>query len=62
VALVFPIGLLLLAVLFDIAVLMWAANRTWHDRLWPGILRVEKRAAFSLRLLARLYGQRILHH
>lgn len=33
--LVFPITLILAAVLVDVAVLAWAAHRWWHDRLAP---------------------------
>ncbi|HEY5060052.1 MAG TPA: hypothetical protein VII52_00890 [Gemmatimonadaceae bacterium] len=38
VGLVFPIALVLGAILFDIAVLLWAAHRLWHDRVVPRVL------------------------
>lgn len=38
VGLVLPITLILLAVVFDLAVLLWAAYRLWHDRLGPRIV------------------------
>ena len=39
VGLVLPIALVLCAILFDIAVLLWAAHRVWHDRVVPRVLR-----------------------
>jgi len=38
VGLVFPIALILLAVLFDLVVLLWAAYRLTHDRVMPAVL------------------------
>mgnify|MGYP001608999173 CR=1 FL=1 len=38
--LVFPITLLLLAVVFDVFVLIWAVFREWHDDVSPRIGRV----------------------
>ena len=40
VGLVIPISLLICALLFDMAVLIWAAHRAWHDRVVPNIVRV----------------------
>ena len=40
VGLVFPISLILLAVLFDVVVLCWAAYRLMHDRLIPRFSRM----------------------
>jgi hypothetical protein len=39
VGLVVPIALVLGAILFDIAVLLWAAHRPWHDRVVPRVSR-----------------------
>lgn len=36
VGLVLPIGLLLLAFLFDLVVVLWAASRVWHDGVTRG--------------------------
>lgn len=41
--LVFPIALLLGAVLVDLVVLAWAAVSTWHDRLWPKLVSAADR-------------------
>lgn len=40
VGLVIPILLIACAILFDVAVLIWAAHRLWHDRLAPNFARV----------------------
>jgi hypothetical protein len=37
VGLVFPIALILLAVLFDLLVLLWALYRLTHDRVLPAL-------------------------
>jgi hypothetical protein len=37
VGLVFPIALILLAVLFDVLVLLWALYRVTHDRVMPAM-------------------------
>lgn len=40
VALLFPILLLLTALLFDAAIIAWTVYRTWHDRVhWHSHLR-----------------------
>ncbi len=39
VALVFPIGLLLSALIFDAVVVVWAVYRLWHDDAAPRIWR-----------------------
>lgn len=41
--LVFPIGLLLTAVVFDAIVVLWAAFQAWHDHLWPAMARAWHR-------------------
>jgi hypothetical protein len=38
VGLVFPITLILAALAFDAAVLMWALYRLWHDRAMPRLV------------------------
>jgi hypothetical protein len=40
VGLVFPITLIALAVVFDVAVVCWAAYRLLHDRIVPRVARV----------------------
>lgn len=40
VGLVFPIALLLLAVLFDVLVVFWAAYRVWHEHLPTNLWQV----------------------
>lgn len=62
VALVIPIALLLFAIAFDVAVLVWAAYRTWHDRLRPQLLLLEDRTLLAARLLSRRYTPRLVHH
>ena len=49
VGLAFPIGLLLAAILFDLAVLIWAANRVWHDRVAPGTMHIVARKSARIR-------------
>jgi len=41
--LVFPITLLLAAIVFDIGVVAWAIYRYWTDRLSPAFARVVDR-------------------
>lgn len=62
VALVIPITLLLFAIMFDVAVLIWAAYRTWHDRLLPRLILLQDRTLISARLLSRRYSLRLAHH
>lgn len=40
--LTFPISLLLLAVVFDAFVVVWALFRAWHDTWAPGIMRAAR--------------------
>jgi hypothetical protein len=40
--LVFPISLLLLAVIFDAVVVVWALSRAWHDNWSPRIMRAAR--------------------
>jgi len=61
VALVIPISLLLFAIVFDVAVLAWAAYRTWHDRLYPKLLLVQERTLATVLVLRRQYGRRLAH-
>jgi len=46
---VIPISLLICALLFDVAVLIWAAHRVWHDRVVPGIVRVVAARTVQIR-------------
>lgn len=62
VALVIPITLLLFAVVFDVAVLVWAAYRTWHDRLYPQLVLLQDRALMATRLVGRQYSRRLAPH
>lgn len=62
VALVIPIALLMFAILFDVAVLLWAAYRTWQDRVRPQLLLVQERASAAARLIGRRYSLRPAHH
>jgi hypothetical protein len=59
VALVIPIALLLFAIVFDVAVLVWAAYRTWHDRLYPRLVLIQQRTLTAALLLSR---RRLAHH
>lgn len=59
VALVIPIGLLLFAIVFDVAVIAWAAYRTWHDRLYPRIVLLRDRTITGALVLRRQY---LVHH
>jgi hypothetical protein len=61
VALVLPITLLLLAIAFDTAVIVWALYRMWHNYLQPGLVALGGRTLTSARL-GRQYGYRLLHH
>jgi hypothetical protein len=54
VGLVFPIALLLLAILFDLAVLAWAAYRVWTGRLLPRL-----RALASVSVASRADSPRV---
>ena len=49
VGLAFPISLLLFALLFDAAVLVWAAYRTWHDWVAPSAIRIVTRSMAQVR-------------
>jgi len=55
VALVVPIALLLFAIVFDAAVLTWAAYRTWHDRLYPQLILLRDRTITGALVLRRQY-------
>ena len=50
VGLVIPILMLLLAVVFDLAVLMWTVYRLSHDHVRPTLLRFEERVIIMARL------------
>jgi hypothetical protein len=62
VALVIPIALLLFAILFDAAVLVWAAYRTWHDRIRPQLVVLEERALVAAHVVGRRYAPRLVNH
>jgi hypothetical protein len=62
VALVIPIALLIFAVLFDVAVLLWAGYRTWQDRVRPQLLLAQQRTFATVRLVGRRYSLRLAHH
>lgn len=52
VGLALPVTLILLAVVLDVAVLLWAAYRMWHDS-WSGLLwgvATSRRFVRSMRL------------
>ena len=55
VGLVFPIALVICAILFDVLVLMWAAHRVWHDRVVPGM------SQFVMLHTTRMRSYRLLH-
>lgn len=47
VGLVFPIAILLAAVLFDLLVMAWAVYRLWHDR-WSAAVTGRIRASIHI--------------
>jgi hypothetical protein len=55
VGLVFPIMLILTALVLDAAVLMWALYRLWHDRALPRLAAVSTawRSRLALRVTHR---------
>ena len=61
VGLVFPIILLLLALLFDAAVVTWAGYRLWKDRVWPRLALVGVRTSDALYAAMRSYRYRFAH-